>query len=68
MKAAHELPEAAAGPVPSPCNSVCRMDDAGAYCTGCFRTLDEIAGWASFDNERRLQVWQELGARRARAA
>ena len=53
--------------MPSPCYSVCRMDAAGIYCVGCFRTLDEIAGWAGFDHERRRQVWQELGKRRAQA-
>ena len=57
-----------AGEVPSPCNSVCRMDAAGTYCVGCFRTLEEIAGWASFDGERRLRIWKELGERRMRAA
>jgi uncharacterized protein len=54
--------------VPSPCNSVCRMDASGTYCVGCFRTLDEIAGWTGFDNERRRQVWKELARRRAQAA
>jgi predicted Fe-S protein YdhL (DUF1289 family) len=52
-------------PVPSPCTSVCRMDAAGRYCVGCFRTLDEIAGWAGFDDERRRLIWQELRRRRA---
>ena len=55
-------------PVPSPCNSVCRMDSAGAYCVGCFRTLDEIAGWTGFDDARRRLVWEELRRRRERAA
>jgi len=44
------------------------MDAAGTYCVGCFRTLEEIAGWASFDGERRLRIWKELGERRVRAA
>src|SRR5467141_3621558 len=47
-------------PVPSPCNSVCRMAPDGAYCVGCFRTLDEIAGWAGFDDARRRLVWRQL--------
>lgn len=53
--------------VPSPCNSVCRMDPGGVYCVGCFRTLDEIAGWAGFDDERRRLIWEELRRRKARA-
>ncbi len=52
--------------VPSPCNSVCRMDEVGAYCLGCGRTLAEIAGWAGFDDEQRRQVWRQLSMRKAR--
>jgi predicted Fe-S protein YdhL (DUF1289 family) len=65
--AASEPPESQT-PVASPCNSVCRMDPDGAYCVGCFRTLDEIAGWAGFDDERRRQIWKELRRRQAQAA
>jgi hypothetical protein len=54
-------------PVPSPCNSVCRMDADGGLCVGCFRTLDEIAGWAAFDDGRRRTIWKELRQRRMRA-
>ena len=32
--------------VPSPCNSVCRMDPTTGWCVGCGRTLDEIASWS----------------------
>jgi hypothetical protein len=55
-------------PVPSPCNSVCRMDANGRYCVGCLRTLDEIAGWAGFDDARRRLIWKELRQRGAQAA
>jgi len=54
-------------PVPSPCNSVCRMASDGVYCVGCFRTLDEIAGWAGFDDARRRLVWRQLRQRKAQA-
>jgi len=54
--------------VPSPCNSVCRMDPDGRYCIGCFRTLDEIAGWAGFDDARRRLIWDDLRRRKAQAA
>lgn len=37
----------------SPCINVCKMEDG--LCTGCFRTIDEIALWSSVDdNEKRL--------------
>lgn len=51
-------------PVPSPCTSVCQMDAATGWCEGCFRTIDEIAGWASFGSAERLAVWQALPRRR----
>jgi uncharacterized protein len=59
---------AAATPgVPSPCTSVCRMDQNGLYCVGCLRTLEEIAGWSAFDDARRRQIWEELSRRKAAA-
>jgi predicted Fe-S protein YdhL (DUF1289 family) len=54
-------PAAAVG---SPCTSVCRMDANGLYCVGCFRTLEEIAGWSAFDDARRQQIWEELRRRK----
>ncbi|MFZ9543579.1 MAG: DUF1289 domain-containing protein, partial [Hylemonella sp.] len=35
--------------VPSPCLSVCIMDPNNGMCTGCWRTLDEIAAWSTLD-------------------
>jgi predicted Fe-S protein YdhL (DUF1289 family) len=52
------------GTVPSPCVSVCRMDDATGWCEGCMRTLDEIAAWSLFDDSEKRAVWAELDARR----
>jgi predicted Fe-S protein YdhL (DUF1289 family) len=43
------------------------MAPDGAYCVGCFRTLDEIAGWAGFDDARRRLVWRQLRQRKAQA-
>jgi predicted Fe-S protein YdhL (DUF1289 family) len=61
-----EAPADAGSPgIASPCTSVCRMDQDGLYCVGCFRTLDEIAGWSAFDDARRRQVWEELNRRKA---
>lgn len=46
-------------PVLSPCIGVCTMDGDG-YCMGCLRTLDEIAQWSSWSNERRLRLMDEV--------
>ncbi len=51
-------------PVPSPCISVCAMDAATGLCTGCLRTLDEIAGWSVFDDDQKRDVWHRIGPRR----
>ena len=51
--------------VPSPCNSVCRMDARTGLCEGCFRTLDEIAGWSVMDDDEKRSVWDALSARQA---
>ena len=50
-------------PVPSPCISVCRMNERTGCCEGCFRTLDEIAGWPTLDDARKREVWRRLGER-----
>lgn len=54
-------------PVPSPCISVCRIDDATGLCEGCLRTLSEIAAWGSLDDAARREVWLRIGERVARA-
>ena len=57
-----------AGDVPSPCQSVCRIDPASEWCEGCFRTLDEIAAWSRMGDEAKRQVWQAIGQRIEQAA
>ncbi|HKE42257.1 MAG TPA: DUF1289 domain-containing protein [Casimicrobiaceae bacterium] len=59
----------AAGPlseVASPCNSVCTIDQVTGYCAGCYRTLDEIAGWMDLSSEARRMLLAELDERRQR--
>jgi predicted Fe-S protein YdhL (DUF1289 family) len=41
------------------------MDEATGLCSGCLRTLDEIALWSVFDDADKRAVWRELGQRRA---
>ena len=55
----------AGGPVPSPCISVCVIDERTGLCTGCQRTLDEIAAWSVLDDAERRAVWTRIGLRRA---
>lgn len=53
--------------IESPCVGVCRIDRATSRCTGCARTLDEIARWGSESAAWRAAVMAALPARRANA-
>jgi uncharacterized protein len=50
--------------VPSPCVSICTMDPTTGLCSGCLRTIDEIAGWSRYSNSEKRAVWQLIAARR----
>lgn len=51
----------------SPCIGVCVMDVASGYCTGCWRTLGEIAAWPELEDSRRREVLAAVKAREERA-
>ena len=51
------------GPVPSPCNGVCTIDQVTGFCAGCFRTLDEIAAWGLLNDTEKREVWSALALR-----
>ena len=50
-------------PPESPCVNICVLDAHG-YCIGCYRTIEEIAGWRSY--EQRRAVGGATAVRRAR--
>jgi prolyl-tRNA editing enzyme YbaK/EbsC (Cys-tRNA(Pro) deacylase)/predicted Fe-S protein YdhL (DUF1289 family) len=50
---------------PSPCISVCRMDEVSGLCVGCLRSLDEIAAWSSLSPPVRRGIWQAIAERAA---
>jgi predicted Fe-S protein YdhL (DUF1289 family) len=49
-------------PVPSPCVSVCALND-NDICIGCYRSADEIRQWTVFDNQQKRQVIQAANDR-----
>ena len=51
--------------VASPCTSVCIIDPVTGLCGGCFRTLEEIAGWIDFSATEKRTVIAALDARRS---
>ena len=48
--------------VASPCINVCEMEDG--LCTGCFRSLDEIACWATAADEDKRLILAAVAQRR----
>lgn len=49
--------------VPSPCISVCQIDNATGECLGCRRTIDEIRDWLIMTAEEKNAVLARLARR-----
>jgi predicted Fe-S protein YdhL (DUF1289 family) len=49
----------------SPCVSVCRLDPVTQLCTGCGRTIAEIAAWPGLSEPERKAIMARLEAARA---
>ena len=56
--------EAVATRVISPCIGVCVLDEETNLCKGCWRSLQEVAEWASADNDRRRDIVELARGRR----
>lgn len=48
----------------SPCVKICVIDPAAKRCTGCQRTLDEIARWSSLTDAERRRIMTDLPKRK----
>jgi len=48
----------------SPCNRRCTLDPATDICLGCYRSLQEILGWANYSARQRRVVLEGLEERR----
>lgn len=46
--------------IESPCVRVCVVHPEARICTGCFRTVDEIARWSKMDPEERREIMAAL--------
>jgi predicted Fe-S protein YdhL (DUF1289 family) len=53
-------------PIKTPCIKVCIVDGESGLCLGCYRTLNEVAAWTRFSDEKRERLMAELPARRGR--
>lgn len=52
-----------AAPIISPCISICLLDPVSGFCRGCKRTIEEVAGWTSMNEEQRRAVMAQLPQR-----
>ena len=50
-------------PIATPCIKVCIVDGESGLCMGCYRTLQEVAGWARLDETTRSSILAELPSR-----
>ncbi len=50
--------------VPSPCISICLLDETDNFCIGCLRTVDELRDWCIMDAEQKTKVLGELEERK----
>jgi len=49
--------------VESPCVKICVVHPTERICTGCLRSMDEIAAWSRMSNSERAALKAELPAR-----
>ncbi|MBP0481651.1 DUF1289 domain-containing protein [Sagittula salina] len=52
--------------IQSPCVKICVIHPAEHICTGCFRTIQEISGWARMSHEERAALMTDLPDRASR--
>lgn len=48
--------------IKSPCIDVCISREG--MCIGCFRTLEEMAGWQGYTEEQKAEVLEKIKQRR----
>ncbi|MBT3331321.1 MAG: DUF1289 domain-containing protein [Rhodospirillaceae bacterium] len=49
----------------SPCAGVCILHTATKLCLGCYRTIEEIAGWQVMSAPDQHRIIAEIAQRRA---
>jgi|MDTC01.1.fsa_nt_gb predicted Fe-S protein YdhL (DUF1289 family) len=47
--------------IPSPCIKVCTIEND--HCLGCGRSTDEIKEWFYCDDQRKLEIIEQIGKR-----
>lgn len=52
--------------VQSPCVKLCVVHPEERLCVGCYRTIEEIAGWSRLTEAERIAIMTDLPARAPR--
>lgn len=52
-------------PIKTPCIKVCVVDGESGLCLGCYRRLNEVAGWSRLTDAERDAILAELPDRRS---
>lgn len=52
--------------IDSPCINICVIHPETRLCTGCLRSIEEIATWTQMSQTVRAQVMADLPSRRAK--
>lgn len=60
-----DLPDRPPAPIKTPCVKVCVVDGESGLCMGCYRRLNEVAGWARLSDAEREAIMGELKGRRS---
>ena len=50
--------------VPSPCISICAINEETDLCKGCFRHIDEVSGWLYFTDDQKREVLKKIEERK----
>jgi predicted Fe-S protein YdhL (DUF1289 family) len=40
----------------SPCTKICKLDESGQYCIGCFRTRTDIGVWSRATDDEKVDM------------
>lgn len=49
--------------IESPCVKLCVVHPEARICVGCYRSIDEIAGWSRLTPDQRRTIMAELPSR-----
>lgn len=58
-----EIPVWTRDEVQSPCVRICVVHPEARICTGCYRSIDEIARWSKMSNDERREIMADLPSR-----